>query len=955
MDYNVRYNIDINGDKASKSLNDFQNTVQKTVPTIISSLEQLRKEIGKINSSFTSFKKLTGTGPKKIKFTIDNKVSKEIKSLQKQINSLKGKTVTVNTKVTQTETTGTRSKTTKIPKMVSPLDKGNNRAARGFGDGVRGLFGLSDLMYSMGFPFPNMIGTASIGMGVMSILKSATEYENIMTTVQSILKTTDKDAATFDQRFQDMSKHIRQVGVDTKFTTTEVAGAAKYLAMAGLNIEDINHSIKPIANLAIIGDAPLDRMADIVTNIQTAYGIDSSKMGQVSDILTSITTSTNTNVLEMGEAMKFAAPMMSMAQISFNEASAAIGALANAGLKGTVAGTALRAMMTRLLNPTKKGTEVLKKYNVQLYELDKATGKNKLRSLLDIFSQLKAKDASVQDLIKIFDKIGGNAANNVFSELLKLPELIKNSVYSVGIAEDIATEKQNTIQGKWDKVTSQFTETGMNVFEAFNPIIKNGLDDLLIILQQPGTAQMFKTIASGLVTLTKTLIGIAQWVSDNWYWLESFVISGFLAKKIYAIGTAIAGVGSSLMGAVKGFRALTTSIGIVGASGGTAAAGGLLASLGAIPVLVATAIAALASLGISVYGAGKQTEATIKSVNDEYKKLSPIFKEHGNDTPSPDSTPLAGSKYYDSLGYNLGVRNMVYNGDGSMFPQFERVLKERGELEGAKIADKYILTALSLENFGSGKIKSLYNDIIDDMLNQKRKPSFKFSPSYYLTEEEKNNGITIIQDFNKINAETEQKTQQFTEGVNHSIDLGLSALNKIIDIQLKASSKLPISTTEAIDFIKSIEGTDLSAESLGYSIIGPTGEYIFNDKEKAKKTVQATFSNLRNKGAKPYLIQWILETLPAFKEFANISELYSSKYPKIENDTDTDTSSNLNGTYSGTGKSTGNTPKQIIINIDALMKNVTVNSDSPEDMESFKNKMAQALIDVVKDFEISYS
>ena len=175
-----------------------------------------------------------------------------------------------------------------------------------------------------------------------------------MTTVQSILKTTDKDTSTFDQRFSDMSKNIRKVGVDTKFTTTEVAGAAKYLGMAGLNIEDINNSIKPIANLAIIGDAPLDRMADIVTNIQTAYGLDSSKMGQISDILTSVTTSTNTNVLEMGEAMKFAAPMMSMAKISFNEATAAIGALGNAGLKGTVAGTALRAMMTRLLNPTKK-------------------------------------------------------------------------------------------------------------------------------------------------------------------------------------------------------------------------------------------------------------------------------------------------------------------------------------------------------------------------------------------------------------------------------------------------------------------------------------------------------------------------------------------------------------------------------------------------------------------------
>lgn len=147
-------------------------------------------------------------------------------------------------------------------------------------------------------------------MGPWSITKDAAEYENIMTTVRSILKATDNAITTFNQRFSDMSRNIRKVGVDTKFTTTEVAGAAKYLGMAGLNIEDINNSIKPIANLAIIGDAPLDRMADIVTNIQTAYGLDSSKMPQIADVLTSITTSTNTMYLK-GEAMKFAAPMMS--------------------------------------------------------------------------------------------------------------------------------------------------------------------------------------------------------------------------------------------------------------------------------------------------------------------------------------------------------------------------------------------------------------------------------------------------------------------------------------------------------------------------------------------------------------------------------------------------------------------------------------------------------------------
>ena len=105
MDYNVRYNIDINGAQASKSISDFQNTIQKTIPPIISSLETLRKELGKINSAFVNFNRIIGTKPKKIKYTIDGSIKKELKSLQSQINAIKGKTVTINTKINQTTST----------------------------------------------------------------------------------------------------------------------------------------------------------------------------------------------------------------------------------------------------------------------------------------------------------------------------------------------------------------------------------------------------------------------------------------------------------------------------------------------------------------------------------------------------------------------------------------------------------------------------------------------------------------------------------------------------------------------------------------------------------------------------------------------------------------------------------------------------------------------------------
>lgn len=958
MDYNVRYNIDINGAQASKSISDFQNTIQKTIPPIISSLETLRKELGKINSAFVNFNRIIGTKPKKIKYTIDGSIKKELKSLQSQINAIKGKTVTINTKINQTTstTTGSIISTPRGNSRDYVPKNGNNRAARGFGNGARGLFGMADVMYAAGFPFPNMIGAAAIGMGAMSITKDAAEYENIMTTVRSILKATDNDITTFNQRFSDMSRNIRKVGVDTKFTTTEVAGAAKYLGMAGLNIEDINNSIKPIANLAIIGDAPLDRMADIVTNIQTAYGLDSSKMPQIADVLTSITTSTNTNVLEMGEAMKFAAPMMSMAKISFNEATAAIGALANAGLKGTVAGTALRAMMTRLLNPTKKGTEVLKKYNIQLYELDKATGKTKLKSLFDIFSQLKANDASIQDLTRLFDKIGGNAANNVFAELMKLPELIQNSVYAAGLSDRIASEKQETIKGKWDKVTSQFTETGMNVFEAYSPVIKEGLDNLVLLLQQPGTAKMLKDIASGLIAITEGLINVSTWVSKNWYWLEHFVVGGVLLKKISNIVAYITSMTKGLLDTAKATGVLTTAIS--GGSGATAG-GGLLAAIGGIPAIVTAAVTALASLGISMYGAGKTTQSVSKAIEKEYENLLPIFKDKDNDNNSASGKNnikkiLSGTEYYDSLGYDLGTMNMLFNGESSVYPQYMRAMSERGQLEGSKIANQYLMASIGMENLGKDKIKSIYTNLIDDMASQKRAYQYSFGPFANLTEEERSRGVSVLNSINQLNADTEAKTKQFTEAMNKSIDLGIDSLSELMNLQIKIASGLPISENESINLIKNLTGYDLSQKGLGYHVIAPSGDIVYEDKEGAATTARSVMSSLRKLGTKGWFLNPLISALGEIKELFNMSELQTTKDIRTEGDL-SEGDIGYGGAYSGVGKTKGTQPKVITINIQSLIGSVNINSTNGEDIETLKDKVTQVLIDAIKDFEISYN
>ncbi|MEB3373837.1 phage tail tape measure protein [Bacteroides sp. CR5/BHMF/2] len=284
---------------------------------------------------------------------------------------------------------------------------------------------------------------------VKSELSSAVDYSNIMESARSILKVADSDLSTFETRFQQMSYSVRQIGVDTKFTAVEIASAAKFLAMAGMDIATINASMRPITNLALIGDNDVGLIADLTTNIMSGYNINSGSMGTVADIITSTISRANVNVVEMAESFKMAAGYLKLSGVDFSEASAAIGILGNAGMKGTMAGTALRAMSTRFAKPTKQAEATLDRLGVKFTQFTEIAGKKveKLRPLAEIFKDLHDAGASLEDMISIFSKIGGNAAMQFVVNYDKLRVLTTQNRASHGISDELALIKQNTTKG----------------------------------------------------------------------------------------------------------------------------------------------------------------------------------------------------------------------------------------------------------------------------------------------------------------------------------------------------------------------------------------------------------------------------------------------------------------------------------------------------------------------------
>ena len=397
-------------------------------------------------------------------------------------------------------------------------------------------------------PFASMLNAYMGYSLVRSELSDAVEYANIMKSARSILRVADMDLGSFETRFDNMARHVRKIGIDTKYTAVEIAGAVKFLSMAGMDIETIHKSIRPVTNLALIGDNDVSYIADLATNIMAGYDIHNDSMDSVADIIASTISRSNVNIVEIAESYKMAAGYLRMAGVEFTEASAAIGLLGNMGLKGTLAGTSLRAMSTRFARPTREGREVLDRLGVKFTEKRDVEGVRveKLRPIADIFEELNRKGASMADMQAIFGKIGGNAAMMLVRNYDRLRTLSSHNRGSQGISAELALVKQDTTKGLWAQATSQLSEGFMHAFEVLEPSVRTVLRSFLDKFKAPDFTRGLLSVGNALLDIFTVIGNIGVWVARNFHWIEPLVFTGAVAVRLFKVAGALTNIGIAM-------------------------------------------------------------------------------------------------------------------------------------------------------------------------------------------------------------------------------------------------------------------------------------------------------------------------------------------------------------------------------------------------------------------------
>ena len=448
--------------------------VDRSMSSAVSSVQGIANATKKAESELSKLKR-TGSNIK-VKIDAKDEATSKVQKIKSELNTFKGKVYTATVNVKQN--------------MAGAMSSAGNK--------------LSGAMLGTTM---QMAGMAGIGFGIFDAVKGYADFEEEMSAVKAI------SGATADE-FQKLNEKAIQMGADTKFSALESAQAFKYMGMAGWKTNEMIGGIAGIMNLAAASGEDLAMTSDIVTDSLSAFGLQAKDSAMFADVLAAAATNSNTNVALMGQTFKYAAPVAGALGFSVQDTALAVGLMANQGIKGSEAGTALRAMMTRLVKPTKESGEAMDILGLNILDAN-----GKMKPFRDIIADIREgmKKLSPDSKAAVAGMLAGQEAmsgllalvNSPYEDFDKLAGAIDNSS---GAAERMAKIRMDNLKGDleqlsgdWDSFTTKLMGGSIGGFRD----IVQGIDNWFVGLTENFETNgiTIRSVLDGITSAIKELVG----------------------------------------------------------------------------------------------------------------------------------------------------------------------------------------------------------------------------------------------------------------------------------------------------------------------------------------------------------------------------------------------------------------------------------------------------------------
>ncbi|HDK7162084.1 TPA: phage tail tape measure protein [Clostridium botulinum] len=377
------------------------------------------------------------------------------------------------------------------------------------------------------------------GLGIAAAVRDFSNFEQGLANVKAISGATA-------QEMQVLGKEARRLGAETAWSAKDVTDAEMLLSQAGFKVQETIAALPGLLDMASAGDIQLAEATDIAAGTIRAFGMEAKQSAHVADVLALTASRTNSDISGIGESMKYVAPVSKALGISFEETSAAIGMLADANIKGSQAGTVLRASFARLSNPSEKAAEAIEKLGFKAFDSN-----GKMLPLSQVIGNLKTSMSGLtkQQQAQAISTIFGTEAMSGMMALVeqgpeKLQSLTKELEGSDGAARKMAETRLDSLQG-------QFT------------ILKSAVEGMNIELGEklaPYAKEFVTWFTSKIPDITNKIVEVAEKISSL---AKKFNSLGSGTKKMFAAVAIGAVAFNPLTKYIKGTtKALTFLIGL---------------------------------------------------------------------------------------------------------------------------------------------------------------------------------------------------------------------------------------------------------------------------------------------------------------------------------------------------------------------------------------------------------
>ena len=490
------------------------------------------------------------------------------------------------------------------------------------------------------------VGIAAAGtMAGVKLLMPGYEFAQKNSELQAVLGVA-KDSAEMAA----LRKQARQLGDNTAASADDAAGAQIIIAKAGGDVDAIQAATPVTLNMALANRRTMEENAALLMGMKSAFQLSNDKVAHIGDVLSMTMNKTAADFDGMSDALTYAAPVAKNAGVSIEETAAMVGALHDAKITGSMAGTGSRAVLSRLQAPTGKAWDALKELGVKTSD-----SKGNTRPVFTILKEMQASfeknRLGTAQQAEYMKTIFGEEASSAAAVLMtaastgKLDKLTAAFKASDGKTAELVNIMQDNLGGDFKEFQSAYEAVGTDLFDQQEGALRKLTQTATkYVLKLDGWIQKNKSlaltiglIAGGALALTGIIgaIGLVAWP----------VITGINAiiAAAGAMGAIFTTVGSAVMTAIgaiswpviTGINAIIAAAGAMGAIF-TTVGSAVMTAIGAIswPVVAVVAAIVAGALLIRKYwepvsaffgGVVEGLKAAFAPVGELFTPLKPVF------------------------------------------------------------------------------------------------------------------------------------------------------------------------------------------------------------------------------------------------------------------------------------------------------------------------------------------